>query len=232
MLASLLSLIALLPDLDAAEVERVAPQWQRAALKALQTQRSAVVGGAGSHSGSHVVGRRALSAADVADQESRVRLAFATPRDAVSGLLATLELASPGPHLPRSLPDDASAADAIEWQRDVFRAGGKVAADSITRLSAQAAATATLAARIAAAGAPSSVMSLDGDFAAAAGAASAPPGALAMALDASAASAASAPMVSASSSNITAPSALTGAAAPLSDAERARKRARPSAFDE
>jgi hypothetical protein len=34
MLASLLSLIALLPDLDAAEVERVAPQWQRAALKA------------------------------------------------------------------------------------------------------------------------------------------------------------------------------------------------------
>jgi hypothetical protein len=39
-------------------------------------------------------------------------------------------------------------------------------------------------------------------------------------------------MASASSSNITAPSALTGAAAPLSDAERARKRARPSAFDE
>jgi len=34
MLASLLFLVALVPDLDAAEVERVAPQWQRAAFKA------------------------------------------------------------------------------------------------------------------------------------------------------------------------------------------------------
>jgi hypothetical protein len=230
MVASLLSLLALSPDLDAAEVERVAPQLQRMALKALQTQRSAVVGGAGSHSGSHVVGRRALSAADVANQESRVRLAFATPRDAVSGLLATLQLASAGPHLLRSLPDDASAADAIEWQRAVLRAGGTAAADSITRVSAQAAATATLAASVAAAGASSSVMSLDGDFAAvaSAGAAAAPPGALAMTLDASAASAL---MASASSSNTTAPSALSGAGAPLSDAARARKRARPSDDD-